>query len=63
MEKNNVEKGFVMNGTREEVTFLIHSLSRNQQKDAMAADSRPKKVCVCAVYDDYNLINEVINEL
>ena len=53
MEGSNVEKGFVMNGTREEVTFLIHSLSRNQQKDARAADSRPGKVCVsvCAVYD------------
>ena len=58
MEGSNVEKGFVMNGTREEVTFLIHSLSSKQQEDAMASDSRPKKVCIFVVYDDYNLINE-----
>lgn len=41
---NDIKKGDLIVGSKEDVACAIHGLSRLQQKDAMVSDSRQKSV-------------------
>ena len=42
--KDDIKKGDLIAGSKEDVACTIHGLSRLQQKDAMVSDSRQKSV-------------------